>query len=101
MNRIDLIERARLGHEAVGRGMVVKLLEDAEPRYVPIEEAKAHLVEERVDPGLLTAVLIAVGKYDTKWQAVHFVEHEECCTVSILSYDRSECVWSESWTAVH
>lgn len=99
--RIDLIERARDAFGQVGRGMIVQLLEDTTPRFVPIEEAKARLVEERVDPGLLTAVLIAVGKYDTKWQAVHFVEREECCTVTILSYDRSECVWSESWTVTH
>lgn len=96
--RIALIEDARDACLRVGRGLVVQLLEDATPRFVPIEDAKARLVEERVDPGLLTAVLIAVGKYDTKWQAVHFVEREECSTVSILSYDRSECVWSESWT---
>ena len=99
--RINLIERGRDAFGRVGRGMIVQLLEDVTPRFVPTEEAKTRLVEEQVDPGLLTADLIAVGKYDTKWQAVHFVEREECCTATILGYDRSEVVWSESWTPVH
>lgn len=99
--RIALIEDARDACLQVGRGLIVQLLEDEAPRFVPIEKAKARLVEEKVDPGLLTAVLIAVDKYDTKWQAVHFLEVEECSTVSILSYDRSDVVWSESWTRTH
>lgn len=99
--RIAIINDAREACLQVGRGLVVQLLEDAAPRFVPIEEAKARLVEERVDPGLLTAVLIAVDKYDPKWQAVMLLEREECSTVSILGYDRSECVWSESWTPTH
>jgi hypothetical protein len=101
MNRVTLIERARLGHEAAGRGMVVKLLEDAEPRYIPREEAKTRLVEERADPGLLVAVLMATDKYDPKWQAVLFLELKECCTVSIIGYHKSEMVGSVSWTPVH
>lgn len=76
----------------------IALIEDSRDACVGVGRG---LVEERVDPGLLTAVLITVGKYDVKWQAVHFVEREECGTVSILSYDRSECVWSESWTPTH
>lgn len=99
--RIALIEEARDACVGVGRGLVVEPLEDQTPRFVPVEEARARLVEERVAPGFLTAALIAVRKYDAKWQAVHFVEREECSTVSILSYDRSECVWSESWTLTH
>ena len=78
--------------------MIVKLLEDEEPRYVPIEQAKARLVEEKVDPGLLTAVIMAVGKYDPRWQCVMFLEQDECCTVSIAGFDRSETVGSVSWT---
>lgn len=70
-------------------------------RFVPIEEAKARHVDERVGPGLLTVFLIAVGKYDTKWHAVMLLEREECSTVSIRGHDRSECVWSESWTPTH
>lgn len=99
--RIALIEGACDACHQVGRGLVVQLLEDATPRFVPIEEAKARLVEERADPDLLLAVFMAVDRYDPKWQVVVFLEREECSTVSILSYDRSECVWSESWTPTH
>lgn len=101
VNQIELIERARRACEEVGRGMVVKLVEDQQPRYVPIEEAKANLVEQGVEPDLLSAVIHAVRKYDTRWQAVLFLELEECCTVSIVGYGRSEVVGSMSWTPVH
>jgi hypothetical protein len=99
--RIALIEGVRDASLQVGRGLVVQLLEDLVPRFAPIEEAKARLVEERADPDLLLAVLMAVDKYDPKWQVVVFLEREECSTVTILGYDRSECVWSESWTPTH
>jgi hypothetical protein len=99
--RIALIEDARAACQKIGRGIIVRLVEDKTPRYVAREQAKERLVANRVDPGLLTAVLIAVGKYDTKWQAVMLLEREECSTVSILGYDRSEVVWSESWTPTH
>lgn len=98
---IALIEDARDACLQVGRGLVVQLLEDKTPRFVPIEEAKVRLVEERADPDLLLAVFMAVDKYDPKWQVVVFLERDECSTVSILGYDRSECVWSESWTPTH
>lgn len=101
MNRADLIDRARLAHEQVGRGVVARLLEDVEPRYAPREEIKARLVEEKADPGLLVAVLIAVDKYDPKWQAVYLEEREECITVSIVGHEGSEIVGSVSWTPVH
>lgn len=68
---------------------------------MPIEEAKAGLVEQGVEPELLYAVVFAVRSYDTKWQCVLFLEQEECCTVSIVGYDRSEVVGSVSWTPVH
>lgn len=96
-----MIQRARSAHEESGRGVVVMLREDKEPRYVPIEEAKAGLVEQGVEPELLYAVVFAVRSYDTKWQCVLFLEQEECCTVSIVGYDRSEVVGSVSWTPVH
>jgi hypothetical protein len=94
MNRTDLIARARLGFEKAGRGVVVKLVEDAEPRYAPVEEVKARLVEEKADPDILFGVLYGCDKYDTKWQTVLLLELEECCTVSIVSYNRSETVAS-------
>lgn len=99
--RIALIEDARDACLQVGRGLVVQLLEDKTPRFVPIEEAKVRLVEERADPDVLLAVFMAVDKYDPKWQVVMFLERDECSTVSLLGYDRSECVWSESWTPTH
>ncbi len=101
VKRVELIERARSAHEESGRGMVVKLSEDVEPRYVPIEEAKARLVEQGVETDLLFAVIHAVRTYDTKWQCVFFLELEECCTVTIVGYDRSEVVGSVSWTPVN
>lgn len=39
MNRVELIEQARDAYEKAGRGMNVNLIEDKEPRYVPIAEA--------------------------------------------------------------
>lgn len=75
------------------------LLEDAEPRYVPVEELKASLAEARVEPGLLAGVLFAVDKYDPKWQAVVLLEREEFCTLSIVGYEKSELVEAVSRTA--
>lgn len=99
--RIALIEDARDACETLGRGLIVKLLEDAVPRFVPKEEAKARLVAERADADLLMHVLIATGKYDTKWQAVLLLELAECPVLEILSYDKIEVVWSASWTLTH
>lgn len=99
--RIALIEDARAAHEQVGRGIVVKLLEDHAPRFVAIEEAKSRLVAAGADADLLVALLMAVGKYDTKWQAVFLLEYPECTVVEILSHDKIEVIWSASWTLTH
>lgn len=88
----DLIARARLAFEQTGPGVVVKLLEDGEPRYSAREEIEARLVEEKADPALLVAVLRALNKNDPKWQAVYLLERKECITVSIVGNDRSEVV---------
>lgn len=101
MDRADLIDRARRAYEKVGRGAVVMLLEDVEPRYVPTEEIKASLAEAQVEPELMFGVVFATGKYDPKWQAVLVLEREECLTVSIVGHTRSEVVESVSWTAVN
>ena len=101
MRRADLIDRAAPAFEVAGRGVIVKLMEDVEPRNAPREEMKARLVEEKADPGLLVAVLIAVDKYEPRWQAVYLLEQEECCTVTLVSHNRSEVVGSVSWTPVH
>lgn len=94
-----MIDRARPIDEDVGvAGM---LLEDAEPRYVPAEEIKASFPEAQVEPRPLAGVLYAVDKYHPKWQAVLFLEQEECCTVSIVGHEKSEVVESVSWTAVN
>ena len=101
VKRADPIERAARAFEVAGRGVVVKLMEDVEPRYAPREEIKARLVEERADPGLLVAVLMAIDKYEPRWQAVYLLEQEECCTVTIVGHNRSELVGSVSWAPVH
>jgi hypothetical protein len=85
VNRAELIERARRAHEESGRGMIVKLIDGVEPRYVPIEEAKTRLVQQGVEPEHLFAAIYAVRKYDTKRQCVLFLELEECCTVNIVA----------------
>lgn len=41
--------------------MIVTLIEDVEPRCILIEEAKARLVEQGVEPDLLYAVVLAAG----------------------------------------
>lgn len=41
--------------------MIVKLIEDVEPRCIPIEEAKARLFEQGVEPDLLYSVVFAAG----------------------------------------
>lgn len=101
VDRRGLIERARRANEEAGRGAIVMLLEDAEPRYVPVEELKASLAEARVEPDLLFGAVYAIRKYDPKWQAVLFLEQEECCTVTIVGYEKSEVVESVSWTPVN
>ena len=102
MKRAHLIERASRAFEVAGRGVVVKLMEDVEPRYVPIDEISASLVEERADPGILFGVLYGSGKYEPRWwQAVYLLEQEECCTVTLVSHNRGEVVSSVSWTPVH
>jgi hypothetical protein len=101
VKRAELIDRAARAYEVAGRGVVVRLMEDVEPRYAPREEIKARLVEEKADPGLLVAVLMAVDKYEPRWQAVYLLEQEECCTVTLVSHNRSEAVGSVSWTPVH
>ncbi len=70
MKRAELIDRASRAFEVGGRGVVVKLMEDVEPRYVPIDEIKASLVEEKADPGILFGVLYGCDKYEPRWQAV-------------------------------
>ena len=59
VDRAALIERIRNAHEESGRGMVVVLREDKEPRCVAIEEAKLRPVEQGVEAELLYAVAFA------------------------------------------
>jgi len=101
LNRADLIARARCAHEQVGRGVVVSVSDEPGVRYAARQEIKERLAEAQADPGLLAAVLFAVDKYDPKWQAVLLVETPECCTVSIVGYERSETIGSVSWTPVN
>lgn len=101
MDRADLIARARAGFKRTGRGVVVCLSGEPEARYASRSEITERLAEARVEPGLLAGVLYAVDKYDPKWQAVLFLEQEECCTVSIVGQCRNEVVKSVSWTAVN
>ena len=74
MKRAELIERAARAYALAGRGVVVKLMEDVEPRYVPIDEIRASLIEEKADPGILFGVIYATGKYEPRWQAVYLLE---------------------------
>jgi hypothetical protein len=101
MKRAELIERAARAYEVAGRGVVVKLMEDVEPRYVPVDEVKASIVREKADPGILFGVLYGCDKYEPRWQAVYLLEQEDCCTVTLLSHNRSEVLSSVSWTPVH
>lgn len=101
MDRAELIDRARRAFETAGRGAIVMLLEDAEPRYVPVEELKASLAEARVEPDLLFGVVHAIRKYDPLWEAVLVIEQEDCLTVPIVGYERSEVVESVSWSPVN
>lgn len=101
MDRSDLIARSRAGFELAGRGVVVCLSGEPEARYASRAEIKERLVEAQADPGILAGVLYAVDKYDPKWQVVLLLEQEECCTVTIVGYEKSELVESVSWTAVN
>ncbi len=99
--REALVALAREAHEQVGRGVVVSVPDESGVRYAPRQRIKERLAEAQADPGPLAAVLYSVDKYAPKWQAVLRVETPECCTVSIIGYDKSEMVGSVSWTPVN
>jgi hypothetical protein len=101
VNYVDLLDRARKGYQIAGRGMVVLLRGDEEPRYAPIEEAKESLAKAEAEPDLLAAVIYATGKYDPRWEAVLFLEEGEGFIVYIVRHNGAEVIGGVGWTAIN
>jgi hypothetical protein len=101
VDHAELIDRARRGYQRAGRGIVVVLRGDEEPRYAPIDEAKASLAGADAEPDLLASVIYATAKYDPKWEAVLFLEGDEGFTVYIVRTNRAEAIGGISWSPVN